>query len=152
MKHIKSYNESVRQYLKPKSKENILKSINNLTPYGSYYKMEDLELNEPELIKIIEKRIKESLDELDEIVAEHTNTQLNNLVIKVAEWVDKNGGNNENILSYGFLELSSQISDYTETYDYNEIYDQSVAKSFKKLLTDFAICEVKNNNKEEEKF
>lgn len=38
MKYLQSYNESIRDFLKPKSEEEIVNSTENLTPYQKFYK------------------------------------------------------------------------------------------------------------------
>lgn len=151
MKHLKPYNESVKDFLKGKSRTDVINAINRLTPYGAYYRIRDLDLDydEPELVKIIDDRIKESFDELDEIIDEHTNSQLGNMIDKVAEWIKKNGGNDVNLTGYGFPRFAGQIVSYgVERGRQGEviIYDETVFSSFKQLLKNFAICEVKNNN------
>lgn len=150
MKYIKPYNESIKDYLKPKSEQDIVDSISKLTPYGAYYRIRDLDLDydQPELNKIIDNRIKNSFIELDEIMSNWDKDTLEDLVKDVSEWVRKNGGNYINVID-GFKGLSQQISNYIispDKYDHEQIYEESVVEDFKKLLKNFAYCEVKNNN------
>lgn len=155
MKHLKPYNESIRHLLKPKTEEDILKELNKMTPFGARLKMiySDLDENE-DIVELIEKRIKESLNELDEIISEYTIVQLDKLVINVTKWVEKNGGNPVNITDYGLKQLSEHIMEYSiqEMRPNVIIYDEYTFSSFIQLLKNMAICEVKYNNIESHDF
>jgi len=144
IKKFNSYiNEGVRDLMKPKSQEEIMDAINNLTPYGMLNKLYSM-FNETEfpiddLEEIAEKKIEEAEAELDDILNGDT---LSDVVDKVAEWVNKNGGEPKHIIGRGFKELSEHI----ERYD--EIYHDDVITEFKTLLRVFAISEASNNNRE----
>jgi hypothetical protein len=149
MKYLKTY-EGVRELMTGKSEDEIKKAIDNLTPWAALHKiqMSDREVNH-ELEKIADDRIKESEKELDKFFENINEDKLPDVLKKVVEWVEKNGGNPAN-LDYGFKELAEQIFHYSDANNYRHdsvvIYDESVVESFAQLLKNFALCEVRLNN------
>lgn len=57
MKHLKTYNESIKQFLKPKTKEEIKQSLQNLTPNQKFEKGID-----NDSIDIIKQSLEEGAD------------------------------------------------------------------------------------------
>lgn len=155
---IKKFNESVRDMMTGKSSDEVKSSLLKLTPYGMLEKIFDHDDDDmtAEFEPIAEERIKESLKELDEIIGpigdiltgNNIDKKLTSLVKKVGDWVEKNGGNKENVTEYGFIPLSEHLVSYgfQDRHDAIVIYDKKVFDSFKELLKNFAICEVKFNN------
>ncbi|MFA5586615.1 MAG: hypothetical protein WDA02_08790 [Saccharofermentanales bacterium] len=160
MKHLKNYreqnnyyNESIKHLLKPKREEDIINILNKMTPFGARLNMiySDLDENE-DITKLIEKRIKDSIDELDKIISEHTLEQLSDLVINVSKWVEKNGGNHVHITDTGLKQLSEHIMEFDFKDPNFTIYNDETFNIFEKLLRNMDICEVKYNNIESPDF
>ena len=157
MKHLKLYNESIRKYLKPKSVEEIKIKLLKLTPYGMFNKVLYLELGK-DFEDFAQKRIDESNKELDDVFEKYSDKKdLKKLVWKIWEWVQKNGGNETNIINSGFEQLADHIVTYGGMgwgwkHDSIVIYDDKVFESFKDLLKNFVICEVLNNNKDNDEY
>ena len=159
---ILKFNESVRDQMKPRPMEEMKQAIMNLTPYGMSVKLDYIDYDDDdkytgvkdtldieELRKISEERIDESLKELDGIFEKYSmNEVLRDLIPKVNEWIGKNGGNPENMKSYGFTKMAEQIWDngIQWRHDVVVIYDNTVFDSFRQLLKNVAICEAKYNN------
>ncbi len=148
---IKKFNEGLSDKMKPKSEDEILTSLMNLTPYGMLDKILQSEIDDvPEYVDIAEKRIEMSIKELDNIFRSIEDEKLDELVTKVSKWVEINGGNPINITDYGLKTLSTHIITYgfQNKHDDIIIYDDEVFKSFRILLKDFAICEAHFNNRD----
>ena len=147
---IQRFNESVRDMMKPKSKEDIEALIKNLTPYGMLYKIQTSEIGDSNFEKIAIKRIEKVENELGEIIDnyEYKKHNLKLLVEDISKWVDTYGGNIENITEYGFASLASQIDNGTNDWhhDSEPIYNESVVNPFIELLKNFALCETSFNN------
>lgn len=158
IKRFNDINEGVRDKMTGKPKDEIEKALFGLTPYGmldKIYRNEDLmdviaDDNLDEFEEMAKERIEESLRDLDSIIEKYENKDLTKLINDVAQWVDKNGGNDTNIKEYGFKPLAEQIVSYgiQDRHDAIVIYDEEVFDSFIDLLKKFAICEVRHNNKD----
>jgi hypothetical protein len=152
--NFNTYNESLRDKLKGKSLDDVKSALLKMSPHGmsdrlrwefGYIDGEYLS----ELEKLSDERINNILKELDEIFDSKENKKLDLLVEEVAKWVNKYGGNMSNITSYGLPELSQQIIHGgidPGSYHMDIIYDNAIFDLFRKLLKEFAIQEVSNNN------
>jgi len=138
-------NLKVRDLMKGKSEEEILKKLNNLTPYGMLNKVMSNDLGE-KYEELVNKRIDEAEKKLDNILKKE-DIELLDILQEVTNWVEENGGNSVNVENFIFP-LGEQIYEYgfQHRHDSIVIYDEDVFESFKKLLKNFAICEVSNNN------
>ena len=153
MKKIKTYNESIKDYLKPKPMDQIREALLKMNPYSMYWKivLNDWEVELSDLFEICNDRMDKEEEKLSNMIDNCDNKNINGLVEKVADWVKKNGGNDVNVTDYGFHRLAGQIVSYgVEKGGMGDviIYDDTVFDSFKELLKNFAICEAKNNNTE----
>jgi hypothetical protein len=150
---ILRFNESVRDKMTGKSKEDVESMLFKLTPYGmldKIYRNEDMGMDFEEFEEMARERIEESLAELDKIFEKHEDKDLEKLINDVAGWVKKNGGNDVNVTDYGFKPLAKQIVSYgfQDRHDAVVIYDKEVFNSFRELLKNFAICEAQSNNRD----
>jgi len=152
---ILKFNESIKDMMTGKSKDEVEAALFKLTPYGmldKIYRGEDLEqiVDGDEFEEMARERVEESLQELDKIIENYKDKNLSALVNDVSQWVKKNGGNEMNVLMYGFDSLANQIVNYgiQDRHDSIVIYDDEVFESFIDLLKKFAICEVQHNNRD----
>jgi hypothetical protein len=155
IKRFNDINEGVRDQMTPKSQDEIFKALLNLTPYGMLdriYRGEDLDMLEDteEVEEMARERVEESIGELNTIIENYKDKNLPVLVSDVAQWVKKNGGNDVNVQMYGFDSLANQITNYgiQDRHDTIVIYDDDVFESFIELLKNFALSEVRHNNKD----
>jgi len=158
MKYIKPYNESIRDKMEPKSDDDVMSAIMNLTPHAMQYQINnpiDLDVKLfNKLQKIAEDRIDEAQEELDDIFKSYDGdrqVQTYDLMIDVVKWVDKNGGNKENLLKYGLNDFSAQMQDSFLGYhrhDWGALYSFDSVHLFHKLLKQLAMDEISINNQE----
>jgi len=158
MKHLRNYNESLRDKMVGKSDEEVMSSFNKLTPYGMQWKINDMELELDDetynkLQKLSEERIEEVEEDLENIFKIYVDTdrQLKTLELfnRVIEWVEKNGGNKENLIDNGIKSFSEQIESSFEGnmhFDWEQLYSYDSVFLFQKLLKQLAIDEASYNN------
>jgi len=156
MKHLKKYNESLRDKMVGKSDEEVMSSFNKLTPYGMQWKINDMNLDEEtfnKLNKIAEEKIEESEEDLESTFKIYVDTdrQIKTLELfnRVIEWVEENGGNKENLIQYGIKDFAAQIESSFESnnrHDWEQLYSYDSVFLFQRLLKQLAIDEASYNN------
>ena len=95
MKHLKSFNESVRDKMTPKSTEDIKKVIEKLPPYKALATAYKYEL--PELIKIGWDRIKPINDKLYQDTKKFKKSNIDGFMIFICDWIVEQGGNSYDV-------------------------------------------------------
>jgi hypothetical protein len=136
--------------MKPKNSEDIKDKLMSYTPYAMYFMIHEYGMkNNDELMRLAFGRIKKSEKELDEILnIKKEFKYLELMLLKVSKWVEDNGGNSNHILK--FATLTKHMDRYSKQGKKEEvtIYDENTITSYIKLLRQFALDEVSNNNKE----
>jgi len=158
MDNDKFIKEGLRDQMKPKSEEEVMSSIMKLTPYGMQWKINDMELElddytHNKLQKISEERIDEAEEDLESIFKMYVDTDRQTKTLELfndaIKWVERNGGNKENLIEHGIKDFAEQIENSFQMqnrFDWEQLYSYDSVFLFQKLLKQLAIDEALYNN------
>ena len=153
------FNESLRDKMVGKPEEEILSGFMKLTPHAALWILDsddvtlDIETYN-KYRKIAEERIEnieEELNEMFELQDGQRQVKTLKLFEDVIKWVEKYGGNKENLIQYGIKDFANQIQssfDGLDSHMWEQLYSYDSVHLFHKLLKQLAIDEVSYNNKE----
>jgi hypothetical protein len=151
--------------MKPKTTDDIIKSLEKMKPYTALAHANKYKL--PEVVKIFQVKVKPINDKLIQDSKKYSKKNLGEFVDFVCTWMDEQGGQSYDIYDT-FADIMNKLSDRVEedvemeddegnhTYETNteeSYYGDSTIKSFKQLLINYVIDELSNTvyqNDEEE--
>lgn len=132
MKHIKTYNESIKHLLKPKNEEDVLKTINKLTPKEKLYKACTYGI-----LSVVKEAIEKdgvdpsiSRNEPLEIACEHGNIEIVKYLLTF-DSVDPSTDRNSTVISaamYGYEDLLKLLLK-DERVDPSDNYNRALKKA-----------------------
>lgn len=133
MKHIKSFNESIKNHLKPKTEDDIKKTLDGLTPSQKMKKIKQYDLIKlftDDEIKNIQKQVDEEIKKVIESYKSSYNSDFFEHFVKLFPSMEKH---------------NSVLNDYYENYfpntgeeltedDIHYVYDEYYNDAYKEML------------------
>lgn len=157
-------NESVKDMMKPKATEDIIKSLEKMKPYEALAHANKYKL--PEVVKIFQAKVKPINDKLIQDSKKYNKKNLSEFVDFVCTWMDDQGGQSYEIYDT-FVDITNRLGDskeeggweegdegdedvFVEPHTVDSIYSDNTVKSFKQLLMNYVIDELSNTIYESE--